>query len=179
MRIHALALPAHFGRKWLQPGEQEVRVSLIRIIRDHLRDSSVESWQGYIFRFHRVIFDGGDLSHINVTGGYVSFYDAQFVSGKMDFRGAAFSGGTVDFQEAKFSGANVDFRRTRFAGGQVKFPDSVFAAGEVDFRAAKFSQGPVDLTRAVFAGGVVDLRDPADGSAMPAIPNPPPAQVLL
>jgi hypothetical protein len=82
-------------------GEREVRNSLIRIIRDHLRDNAAEGWQGYTFRFHRATFDGGDLSHIRISSKYLSFYGAEFISGTMDFRGSRFSGGDVSFQDAR------------------------------------------------------------------------------
>jgi hypothetical protein len=95
------------GAGGFREGEREVRTSLIRIIRDHLRENAAVSWQERIFRFHGAVFDGGDLSHIRMTGGYMSFYDADFVSGSMDFRGAEISAGTIDFQEARFSGGRT------------------------------------------------------------------------
>jgi hypothetical protein len=169
------------GKPNFRIGEREVRQSLIRIIRDHLRDSAAVSWQGYIFRFHRATFDGGDLSSIRVSGGYMSFYDAEFTGGLMDFRSGKFSGGTVSFQEARFSGGKLDFRGADFtAGGIVKFDESVFSAGSVlDFQAAKFSGGVVDLTRGRFDGGILNLREPHDNSVPPKLPEPPPGGVLL
>jgi hypothetical protein len=176
LRLPYQPIPENDGYK---PGEREVRTSLIRIVRDHLRDQAKESWRGYIFRFHGAKFDGGDLSQITVSGGYVSFYDAEFVSGKMDFRGTIFSSGTVDFLQSKFSGGDVDFRYAEFDGGIVKFPRSVFSAGTVDFRAAKFRRSTIDFTEAAFVGGIVDLREPGENSMPPKIPDPPPAQMLL
>lgn len=162
-------------------GEREVRNSLIRIIRDHLRDSATESWQGCIFRFHGATFDGGDLSHIRISGKYLSFYGAEFTSGTMDFRGSKFSGGDVSFQNARFSGGAADFRRAIFSGSsKVHFQGAVFSAGSlIDFRAASFSGGEVDLVQGIFDGGTVDLRDPQDNSAPPNIPQPPPGEILL
>jgi hypothetical protein len=144
------------GEPGFRTGEREVRHSLIRIVRDHLRDNATASWQGYIFRFHRAIFDGGDLSHIRISGGYMSFYDAEFASGTVDFRGSRFSGGTVSFQEARFSAGSL-----------------------IDFRAAIFSGGVVDFSQGVFSGGTLDLRDPKDNSIPPKIPVPPPGGMLL
>lgn len=167
------------GAAGFREGEREVRLSLIRIIRDHLRKDAPVSWQGRIFRFHRATFDGGDLSQIRISDGYMSFYDAHFVSGSVDFRGADFCGGTVDFQEAQLSGGNLDFRYARFSGGIVKFPDMLLSSGIIDFRKASFSGGAVDLTKALFSGGMVDLREPRNTSVPPRLPDPAPAQGLL
>jgi hypothetical protein len=169
------------GKKGFRVGEREVRSSLIRIIRDHLRDNASESWQGYTFRFHRATFDGGDLSHIRMSSHYMSFYDAEFISGTLDFRGSKFSGGDVSFQDARFSGGVADFRHSTFAeGGKLHFSGAVFSPGSlVDFRAANFSGGEVDLAQAMFAGGTVDLRDPQDNSVSPKIPDPVPVGILL
>ncbi|MFD3504867.1 integrase [Streptomyces sp. NPDC058678] len=75
-------------------GEREVRHTVIRLIRDHLRLPPVQphSWQGLDFDFTGVTFDGGDLS------------------------GAKFSGGVVRFDGAEFSGGSVDFATCRLAG---------------------------------------------------------------
>ena len=64
---------------------REVRHTVIRVITAHLREDTKVSWQGLDLDFTGVVFDGGD------------FTDAQF------------SGGTVDFSHARFSGAEVDF----------------------------------------------------------------------
>ncbi|MFD3585759.1 pentapeptide repeat-containing protein [Streptomyces sp. NPDC058683] len=77
---------------------REVRHTVIRLIRDHLRlaPEDPHSWQGHDLDLTEVSFDGGDLSF------------AVF-SGMVDFRGPTFSGTTVDFGFARFSGT-VDFR---------------------------------------------------------------------
>jgi uncharacterized protein YjbI with pentapeptide repeats len=167
------------GADGYREGEREVRLSLVRIIRDHLRDNAAVSWQGRIFRFHRATFDGGDLSHVRMAGGYMSFYDANFVSGSLDFRGAKISEGAVDFQEAKFSGGGIDFRYAKFSGGIVKFPDSVFSDGVADFRNATFSGGKIELAQAIFSGGIVDLREPRENSVPPSLPDPVPSGIRL
>ncbi len=190
------------GQDGYREGEKEVRHSLIRIIRDHLRDSAAVSWQGCIFRFHHVTFDGGDLSHIRMSGGYMSFYDARLPTGLLDFRGAEFSGGTVSFLDAEFSGGIADFRRATLSGGEVKFERATFSGSAVEFQHAKllsgsmsfedatFSAGTVDLTHSFFAGalidfsqsrfsgGNVDLRNPAEISKPPKVPDPLPAGLL-
>jgi hypothetical protein len=169
------------GKEGFRVGEREIRDSLVRIIRDHLRDNATVSWQGYTFRFYRATFDGGDLSHIRISNKYMSFYGAEFVSGTLDFRGSNFSGGEVSFLDARFSGGAADFRGATFAeGSKILFPGAVFSAGStIDFRAANFSGGEVDLAQGKFAGGIVDLRDPRDSSLPAKIPEPPPGEILL
>ena len=80
---------------------REVRHTIIRIIGRRLRKDAPVSWQGCDFDFTGVIFDGGDLSDAHVTGGRISFREAQFTNSRMDFTGATFSGGTVDFTDVR------------------------------------------------------------------------------
>ena len=179
------------GETGYREGEREVRYSLIRIIRDHLRDGALSSWQKRYFRFHRAYFDGGDFSRIRMSGGYMSFYRAEFACDKVDFRGAMFSAGTIDFYEAQFSAGTIDFRHAKFSGGDAKFSgatfigcivdfrDAVFSGGKIDFRDAAFSGGTVDLSQALFSGGTVDLSNPKDKSVPPKYPVPPPAWIRL
>lgn len=160
-------------------GEREVRLSIISLIRDHLREGARSSWQGRIFRLHRVTFDGGDLSKIRVSGGYVSFYRAQFVSGILDMRGSVFSGGSVDFQRAEFSAGTVDLRHAKFvAGGRVIFPEIILSCGRIDLRNSSFAGGTVDLNTIALSSGTIDLREPVDNSTPPEIPKSPPPGML-
>ena len=54
---------------------REVRHTVIRLIRDHLRLPSEHphSWQGHDFDFTGVIFDGGDFDGARFSGGTVNF----------------------------------------------------------------------------------------------------------
>lgn len=69
---------------------REVRHTIIRLIRDHLRlpPTHPHSWQGHDFDFTGVVFDGGDFSEAVFSGGAVSF------------SGATFSGSAVYFGRA-------------------------------------------------------------------------------
>ena len=69
---------------------REVRHTVIRLVRDHLRlpAAHLHSWRGHDFDFTGVTFDGGDFS------------------------GAEFSGGTVNIGNAKFSGGTVNIVNT-------------------------------------------------------------------
>ncbi|MEH0589800.1 pentapeptide repeat-containing protein [Streptomyces sp. B21-106] len=146
---------------------REVRHTIIRLIRDHLRLplEHHHSWQGHDLDFTGVTFDGGDFSGAAFSGGTVDFSGATFSSGRVDFSGARFSGGTVrfhaafsddtvDFSGATFSGSTVDFSGATFTGGRVAFGGATFSGGTVRFFSARFSGGTVDFS-AQFSGGTV------------------------
>lgn len=83
---------------------REVRHTIIRLIRDHLRlpPGHPHSWQGHDLDFTGVVFDGGDFSETVFSGGTVNFRRAAFSGGGIVFVSpAAFSGGTVDFRRAE------------------------------------------------------------------------------
>jgi uncharacterized protein YjbI with pentapeptide repeats len=137
----------------------EVRRTVIRVITAHLRDHAAKSWQGLNFDFTGAVFDGGDFSFAEFSGGEVSFWHAEFSGGEVVlFDRANFSGGEVDFRGARFSGGEVSFDRANFSGGDVDFSFAEFSGGMVDFSAATVSGGTVDFTRADFSGGTVGFR---------------------
>jgi len=144
-------------------GNREVRHTVIRVITRHLRPEAAVSWQGLDFDFTGVVFDGGDFSGAQFSGGTVDFSGAQFSGGTVDFAGAQFSGGTVNFRGAQFSGGTVDFADAEFSGGTVHFGGAQFSGGTVDFggmfAAAQFSGGTVNFTYAQFSGGTVNFGD--------------------
>ena len=84
--------------------------------------------------FTGVVFDGGDFSR------------AQFSGGIVRFGGVEFSGGQVRFVRAEFSGGAVLFDGAKFSGGTVRFGDAKFSGGDVHFRGAKFSGSKVDFS---------------------------------
>ncbi|MFF3208379.1 pentapeptide repeat-containing protein [Streptomyces sp. NPDC002962] len=136
---------------------REVRHTIIRLIRDHLRLplEHHHSWQGHDLDFTGVTFDGGDFSAARFSGGTVDFSAARFSGGTVDFSAARFSGGTVDFGRAAFSGGTVDFGRAAFSGGTVDFGRAAFSGGTVSFIAATFSGGTVSFIAATFSGSTV------------------------
>lgn len=79
---------------------REVRRTVVRLITKHLRPTAAVPWRGRDFDFTGVMFDGGDFS------------GAQFTGGTVNFDGAKFTGAAVSFTEARFSGGTVDFRNT-------------------------------------------------------------------
>jgi uncharacterized protein YjbI with pentapeptide repeats len=184
---------------------REVRHTVIRVITAHLREDAVVSWQGLNFDFTGVVFDGGDFSDAQFSGGTVSFGRAQFSSGRVGFGRARFTGGKVSFSGAQFSGGEVGFGGARFSGGRVSFTvaqfsrglvylgDAQFTGGEVDFGhaqfsgclvlfgRARFSGSKVSFTGAQFSGGEVDFSHAHDWSFPPAFSwtDTPPSSVKL
>ncbi|GAA4077406.1 hypothetical protein GCM10022233_65470 [Streptomyces shaanxiensis] len=163
---------------------REVRHTVIRLIRNHLRlaPKHPHSWQGHQFDFTTVAFDGGDFSGAVFSGGTVNFFGAEFADGtvnfskarfsdgKVTFRNTKVSGGLVNFYGAMFSGTRVDFcdaqvlggkvtfRNTKISGGIVDFRDAQLSGGTVSFRGAEISAGRVNFSSAGFTGGTIDFR---------------------
>lgn len=152
---------------------REVRHTVIRLIRDHLRLDleHPHSWQGHDLDFTGVVFDGGDFSYAEFSGGVVDFSDAIFSNGMVDFTsvtfsggvvyfsGAAFSGGLVNFGTVEVSGGVVDFSHAGFSGGTVPFSAATFSGGQVYFLDAEFSRGVVDFSASEFSGCAVNFND--------------------
>ncbi|MFE1775548.1 pentapeptide repeat-containing protein [Streptomyces sp. NPDC059008] len=139
---------------------REVRHTVIRLIRDHLRlrYGHSHSWQGHDLDFSNVIFDGGDFSRAEFSGGTVTFNGAEFPDGTVTFNGAEFSGSTVTFDDAKFTGSTVTFDDAKFTGGTIFFIDAEFTSGRVTFGDAKFSGSTVTFDDAEFSGGMVTFK---------------------
>ncbi|MCZ4607391.1 pentapeptide repeat-containing protein [Streptomyces sp. Lzd4kr] len=140
---------------------REVRHTVIRLIRDHLRMSPPHprSWRGHDFDFTGVVFDGGDFSDVEFSGGRVAFHYAEFTGSGVDFSGTTFAG-DVSFRGAKFAGGRVDFNGATFEGSQVSFVGAQFTDGVVAFALVNVTDGGISFVSAHFTGAVVafDLR---------------------
>ncbi|MFI6272487.1 pentapeptide repeat-containing protein [Micromonospora zamorensis] len=163
--------------------EQQVRHTVLALIREHLKPAYYDDrprWHGRRFDLRGAVFDGGDLSRIDVTAdtvldlsfatfpsGMVHFFAVRFSGGTVNFHGAAFSGGVVYFAQGAFSGGLVNFRAATFSGGSVEFNGVKFSGGTVSFGYARFSGAEVDFRLAEFAGGGVDLSEPREWAVPP------------
>ncbi|WP_186316031.1 pentapeptide repeat-containing protein [Catellatospora sichuanensis] len=142
-------------------GEQQVRWSIMSIIRDHLQDHTdrpeqqARTWQGLNLNFTGAHFDGGNFNGAHFDGGTVRFGEATFSGGAVGFTGATFSGGTVGFTGATFSGGTVWFDGATFSGCEVGFSKAEFSGGAVLFGGAKFSGSTVWFHEAKFSGSTV------------------------
>ncbi|ROP36661.1 pentapeptide repeat-containing protein [Saccharothrix texasensis] len=154
------------------PGqERQVRLTVIRLIRDnlHLADDDPRSWRGHDFDFTGAVFDGGDLA------------GATFAEpGRVTFAEATITGG-LSFDRATVAGGAISFDRARFAGGAVSFKDARLTGGRVSFVDARFVGGTVSLAEARFAGGVVDLSgvDPESSTGVWPTGTPAPPGLRL
>lgn len=139
-------------------GEQEVRLAIIDIIRDHLQDPGAPTtWCGYYLKFTGATFDGGDFGGAKFTSN-VSFHGAKFTGEWVSFDGAEFISGQVSFHEAELGGGSTRFRNAKFSGGEVLFEDAKFSGGMALFEGAEFSGGEVFFSRAELAGGLVSFE---------------------
>jgi hypothetical protein len=142
-------------------GNREVRRTLIRSIRDHLRPDDrrpegMESWSTYKFSFEGAIFDRGDLSGIWLDSpGNMTFHGVRFINDYFDLRGAIFKA-PVWFTQAEFAGATVRFEKARFIG-KVEFDRARFTSGTVTFTDVQ-DNGDANVTfhSAEYTGGDVD-----------------------
>jgi hypothetical protein len=57
--------------------DREVRYTVIRVITAHLSAKATVPWWGLNFNFAGVVFDGGDFSFAEFSGGTVDFYQAE------------------------------------------------------------------------------------------------------
>ena len=89
-------------------GEKEVRLTIIKTISERLQKAeALNSWCGFSLDFTGVVFDGGDFSGAQFTGGKVFFSGAQFTGGTVNFDNAQFIDGTVNFNGASGSDIRV------------------------------------------------------------------------
>lgn len=139
--------------------EREVRSTLIRIVRDHLRlgPKDPQSWQGYDLNFTGAVFDGGDFSGASFSSGSVSFFEAKFVEGWTDFANAKFAGALVTFEAAVICGGELEFGDAEFSGGTVSFASAQITGGGLDFGGAKFTGSNVKFYGVDFQGGGGDF----------------------
>lgn len=154
---------------WL--GNQEVRHTVLRVIAAHLRPpdlpgSQPVSWRGMDFDFTGVVFDGGDLSYAEFSGGRVSFVEAEFADGTVYFTGARFIAGRVSFAGARFTGGSLDFRDCHVAGdssGSLAWPvgrrpaEHQVNVRESDYAGDWLSPGPLSFIGTQFNAGGFDF----------------------
>ncbi|WP_446666628.1 pentapeptide repeat-containing protein [Flexivirga sp. B27] len=152
-----------------QRADLEVRQTIIRITRDHLRKHASTGWTGFDLDYRGATFAGTySFQGATFSGGRVSFDGATFSGGRVSFDGATFSGGRVSFDGATFSGHDVSFDEVTFSGGRVSFDwatfteqarlsfyEATFSGGDVSFVGSTFSGGDVSFVGSTFSGGEV------------------------
>ncbi|MFF0207807.1 pentapeptide repeat-containing protein [Streptomyces althioticus] len=138
---------------------REVRHTVIRLIRDHLRlpDDEPRSWRGIDLDFTGVVFDGGDFTRSVFKNSRVIFTDATFLSGRVGFQSVECENCIVDFDRARFRGAEVEFSHLRLGyDAWMSFEAAVFSDGVASFRGAHVSEtAKLSLNSASCNGGFV------------------------
>lgn len=151
-----------------QDGEREVRRTLFRVIRDHLRPDAQWSrvkWSDCRFSFEGATIEAGDLSGCLLTGnGLMSFHRARFTD-RFSMNAFTLQGGArLWFTEVTFDGERVGFDGADFRGSKVSFAGAEFARGEVTFRDLGYDDGLVTRAGVTCTGGTVDW------GTLPALP---------
>ncbi|WP_157940114.1 pentapeptide repeat-containing protein [Arthrobacter ruber] len=124
-----------------KPGEREVRLTIINVIRDHLMRPGEFStnWCNISMNFTGATFDGGIFDDA-VFKGRINFDKTKFVGGTVTFDRAQFAGGIVTFDETQFSAGTVTFNETQFTAGTVTFNKTQFVGSTVIFEKAQFTR---------------------------------------
>lgn len=138
---------------------RDLRHTVIRVITAHLKRDAKHPWRDVDFDFTGVLFDGGDFSYAEFSGGHVTFKDAKFSGDVVDFTGAKISDCQVDFRDAEFSSGQASFRLVKFYSGQVDFTGAKFSGGNVYFNGAEFTGSQVSFNGAKFSGGQVSFKE--------------------
>jgi uncharacterized protein YjbI with pentapeptide repeats len=161
-----------YRRDGSDPGEKEVRLSIIRVISDHLREAMDESrrWQDMELDFTGATFDGGDFSGATFGGATVSFADAAFLgdvsfdrvtfaSGTISFEGAQFMDGTVSFAASMLGGASVSLRRSVIDGGHASFYGATIAGSVLSFDVCRLAGGQLSFDELILLSGTLSFDD--------------------
>ncbi len=140
-------------------GEREVRLTIIRVICDHLqRPDAPTSWCDHSFDFTGATFDGGDFSGAHFRH-LALFRNANFSHDDVHFSRATFSNGMTSFDNATFNGSNVSFHNATVSdGGMVTFNQATFSAGRILFGRVTLNDGNIDFYNATLSGGNIDFR---------------------
>ncbi|MGA5599626.1 pentapeptide repeat-containing protein [Streptomyces griseoincarnatus] len=140
---------------------REVRHTVIRLIRDHLRlpDDEPRSWRGLDLDFTGVVFDGGDFSGSVFRNSHVNFTDATFLTGLVNLYLVVVENCDVDFTGARFCGARVGLGGIRLGDDvRMTFHDAVITDGMVSFREARVSEAAeLSFRGAAVSGGTLVL----------------------
>lgn len=141
--------------------EDEIRASLFRTIRDHLRPSASPDWQGLKFDFTSAELTGADFTEIEMrTGTSLNFTDTTFSRGFVRLSGN-FAGDALAFTRAKFCGAIVeiggeisvnllDFEGATISSGALRMEGITFTGKEISFRQLSIREGTLSIAGSSF-----------------------------
>jgi hypothetical protein len=164
-----------------EAAEKEIRASIFRSIRDHLRPSSSSQWHRATFDFTGAELAGSDFTDITITPQTIlKFAGASFTdtivqfSGNLGLGSLIFDGITItnsavrfnsdinlrllSFEAANIVSGSLDFSGTLIAGERVSFAGVTVAAGKISTsqpctftKMARYSWTTAKLLRATSA----------------------------
>ena len=161
-----------------EKGEQEVRRTLFRVIRNHLRPEAHWShvkWSRYRFSFEGATIGSCDLSRIHLTkDGHMTFHGVQFTDyfllNDMQLHDRA----PMWFTGVKFGGTNVSFENSDFRGSKVRFDGAEFASGPITFKGVQSDVVEDQNAQAVETGitrvGAKCTGGTVDWGSLPSLP---------
>ncbi|HEV2780992.1 MAG TPA: hypothetical protein VGX25_16530 [Actinophytocola sp.] len=124
-----------------EDGEREVRRTLFRIIRNHLRPEARWSrvkWFHHRFSFEGATIDSGDLSGCHIAaGGHMTFHGVRFTDGFLLSHLTLHDGAPMWFTNARFEGRYCSFKNSDFRGSKVEFDRAEFASGLTTFKGVR------------------------------------------
>jgi len=154
-------------------GDREVRRTLIRIIRDHLRPE-----------FPGVSRDGHNVERAVFDCRVVSFDDAVFSAGTIRFQKSELKGGAIRFGKVRFTGTHADFSAMRIDGGRLTLHMVADGPGPIEGQALRFHSlrmrdgvvtftgevtSRIELDDSCFLGGSVSFAGLSDAAGDAAV----------
>ncbi|TFC63858.1 pentapeptide repeat-containing protein [Cryobacterium sp. TMT2-4] len=152
----------------LEGPELEIRASLFRTIRDHLRPAASPHWQGLNFDFTSADMTGADFTEIETRAGTtLNFTEAVFSRGFVRLSGN-FTGETMAFTRAQFCGAIVeisgsidaellDFDGTDLSGGALRMDGLTFTGNRISFLGMSIRKGFLSFSGSTFETQNIDF----------------------
>jgi hypothetical protein len=153
--------------------ERQVRWTLFRIIRNHLRPDpkwGPVKWSDCRFNFEGAVIDEADLSGIHLSETSNMSLDSVRFVGHVDLSGLRLNGAPVWFDHARFAGAHFHLDGSDFRGGRMSFAGVEFAAGKVVLEDVTYDAGSVSFDGAAHTGGEV-IWGPFEPLPRPILPR--------
>lgn len=151
--------------------DKVVRQAIIRVIRNHLQQSSEPSWSDRNFDFTDVVFEDAHLMNAVFAGETTSFIGAVFLGDYTSFDRASFSEPHTSFARAAFRSERTLFDGAVFSGQEALFHDATFSGELTSFSGVKFDGALVDFDNTIFESRVTDFSNSRFGGDRAAFEN--------
>lgn len=143
------------------PGEKEVRLTILRVIRDRLNLETKPNWNGFDFDFTGAVFDAGEFNGSDFTGVTMNFNRARFQSGDFSFNQVRFNESRITFNNVELVNANLTFAGSTITkDSELSFDEMTLTADTaLDFTGLKILKGKISLLDLKMRGGVIKHSD--------------------